>query len=145
MKTYRYNGEGWYCDERSWLHRIFQWFIWVGGWETFGPIKKRPYAPKWWQGWYVRSVAPLSLFGHLFTYYGWGCQLKLKTGYLVWSWNRHEHGIYISRDGTPDDAHHWIAGTPHSVFKAVQERQEYHRKRDAEFEQMKADVLKSIG
>jgi hypothetical protein len=101
MRTLKWNGEKWYYDERSRWKRCRQWLIWLGGWEKpngtgwkflidYGNKKS------------LMSPAPLSLFGHLFTWFGWGWQLKLKRWHrwLVWS----KSGFYVSSDGTPPDS-----------------------------------------
>lgn len=106
MKTWRFNGENWYCDSRSLWKRCRQWLIWLGGWEKANGA-----------GWdfALSGPAPVSIFGHKATYFGWGLQVELRQGYLVWSW-RHGHKIYISRNGTPDCAHHWLTKPPLEIL-----------------------------
>lgn len=132
MKTYRDNGERWYCDDRSLFLRIRQWFVWFGGWERADN--------KSWEFGFKTNVAgrekfhfmapfPLSLFGHRIVFYGWGCDIQLPTGHLVWSRYGHSLQVYISKDGTPQGAHHWIYGTPHDIIeKADVAQQEADRK-----------------
>lgn len=128
MKSYRYNGEYWYLDSRPLWLRLFQWIIWIGGWCKYKGgidiIGTWTTSYPWYKRYYVKSPFPISLFNHLFTFYGWGAQLKLESGYLVWCWNPKEHrSIYISKDGTPVNAHHWIFGEPTAVRWAAEKRE----------------------
>lgn len=97
MKTLEHNGEYWYIDDRSLWKRCRQWLIWIGGWEKANG-----------KGWKflidyghrkgLMSPSPISLLGHHITFFGWGWQIKIRSGYyLVWS----KSGLYISNDGTP--------------------------------------------
>lgn len=141
MKTYRHNGEAWFCDDRSFFTRFRQWLIWFGGWEKARGgwsffLRMSYYRSPWWKRWHLKSPAPLSMLGHRFTYYGWGCQFRLSNGWLVIVWRpSFEKGIYISKDGTPDAAHHWISGTPKSVLKAAEDHQQQIKKLDDYYEQ----------
>jgi hypothetical protein len=120
MKTYHWNGEYWY--ERNWSlwHHIRTWFIWIGGWEKANGA-----------GWRLRyehsgklkSPAPVSLFGDFFTWYGWGWNIRVKRGLLVYS---HSGGrarkMYISPNGTPSQAVTWLFGAPNEIKKKAEER-----------------------
>ncbi len=106
MKTWKNNGEYWYCDRRSLWLRIRQWFIWVGGWEGSNG--------KGWTFW-SRSPDPVSILGHRATYYGWGIQVRLKHGYFVLTWRKGNRKAYISADGTPSGAHHWLWNPPQDI------------------------------
>lgn len=133
---YRFNGENWFKEERSIFTRIRQWFIWFGGWES--PWGKwhffvhTPWYKQWWKKWHFKSPVPLSILGHWATYYGWGIQAKLPSGWLVWCWNKNdEPEIYISKDGTPENAHAWLKGTPKRIIEAAEQHQAKWRKNEA--------------
>jgi hypothetical protein len=123
MRTLKWNGERWYIDERSLWKRCRQWLIWIGGWE-------KPNGTGWrFRNSYDRSIFmppfPISLLGHLFTFFGWGWQMKLCKlypfkvyRYVTWS---KRSGFYISNDGTPPDI-----GRNEGVFLY---RKKYRRKR----------------
>jgi hypothetical protein len=84
-----------------WRRFRHAWLLWVGGWEepNCGGWKLRDE-----YGW--RSPAPTMIL-RAFTYYGWGCQVKVLGTILVWSW-RGDRGIYASPDGTPSKATWWL-------------------------------------
>lgn len=117
MKTWRDNGERWYCDDRSLWKRLRQWAVWVGGWEKANGkgwdlfLRVPGCRPR------LASPTPVRIFGGLATYYGWGFQIRLKQGYFVVSW-RGEKGAYISDNGTPSRAHHWLWHPPREVLVA---------------------------
>lgn len=103
MRTWHFNGEQWYCDERSRWERLRQWLIWVGGWELVNgkgwrftiPCAK-PGKPN--HRLFMRPT-PVSIFGHRFTWFDWGWDLKLPgRWYMVWS---REHGWFVSKNGVP--------------------------------------------
>lgn len=78
---------------RQYLCRLRRKVIWIGGWERANC-----------EGWRFRlddghwmSPTPWSLFT-FFTYYGWGWDLHLPQGVLVYS---KRLGLFISPDGTP--------------------------------------------
>lgn len=110
MRTIKFNGEFWYEDCTPLLARLATWLIWVGGGS-------------------LRSPAPVSLLGHRVTFFGWGAQLRLPGGDLLtvsWpgvdpklAWRSKPAAIYVSRDGTPQNAHIWLVGEPHEVREAV--------------------------
>lgn len=116
VRDYKYNGEYWYCDNRSIFTRIRQWFIWLGGWELANGRGWRFWIPhntingtkKLWM-----SPYPISLLGHRMTFYGWGMEIKLSSGWIVWNFNRRY--CFISRNGTPNDAHRWLWGCPAEI------------------------------
>lgn len=113
MKTYNFNGEGWYLDDRTLFKRIRQWFIWIGGWELANG-----------KGWrFTYDPNPISIFGHWLTTYGWGLNFKIPSGWFVIVWNKHMgRCIYISKNATPDKAHCWIYGTPDEIKREVESR-----------------------
>jgi len=85
-----------------WLCRWRQRVIWFGGWEE-------PNCG----GWSFRrrgrwaEPTPISIC-RVFTYYGWGWQLRLPTTILVHS----PTGTYCSPDGTPQAATRWLSKRP---------------------------------
>ena len=123
MKTWKWNGEKWYCDERSAFKRIRQWAIWIGGWERANG-----------KGWAIRrsryhtgplslvrniadAMTPVSFLGHRVTWFGWGIQFKprrYRTKILTISRSGCRKGeptkIYLSYDGTPFRATTWYRG-----------------------------------
>lgn len=142
MITYFHNGEGWFQENRSIWKRVRRWIIWFGGWERYdeqgrdswrfrirssAPDSFLAQLPRWKsRRWIWMDPTPLSLFGHRFTLFGWGWQLRVKGGWMVFSRKRYSDGerkLYISHDGTPSRAHCWIWGTPADVKRAVAERQ----------------------
>lgn len=130
MKNHFFNGEYWYEDSRPILKRFRQWLIWIGGWETADG--------KWSLFWKygLRSPAPLSMFGHRFTYYSWGCDFRFADGWLVWTFDLGRCGsqkVYFSPDGTPDSATAWFLGTPEEVIAASKKRQASLNLLDAQY------------
>lgn len=85
-------------EGRLWHAR--RWLIWFGGWE-------RPHLIQWDAGKPAFEMkgdpTPVGLFGHRFTHYGWGWQLRTRTGFLVYSRARpnRDAEFYWSPDGTP--------------------------------------------
>lgn len=108
MRTYHWNGEYWYRNDASLLRRALTWLVWLGGWGVFG-------------GWRVFST-PIALFGHRLTFYGWGEQLRIGGGYLVFSRCGGARKLYWSTDGTPSGAVVWFAGVPYDVRRSVEQR-----------------------
>lgn len=114
MKIYRWNGEYWYYDRRTWLKRVRQWFLWIGGWEQANGAGWKFRTTR---GNHRRSPTPIALFGHRITWYGWGGQIRLRRGWLVFTKRIHAEGrrCYISKDGTPSMAVVWYSGAPRDV------------------------------
>lgn len=85
-----------------WLCRARQRVIWFGGWEeaNCGGWRFRARSSKRWMG-----PTPVSVL-RVFTYYGWGWQLRIPGTILVKSPN----GLYLSPDGTPGSATRWFIG-----------------------------------
>lgn len=123
MKTVRFNGEWWYEDRRSLLTRARQWVIRIGGWErpdrTDGAYRTRwAFRANWgWRGW--RDPFPVSLLGHRVTFQSFGVSIRLGGRYLCWSYRREPGRMYgplgtgycyLSRNGTPWAADHWLWG-----------------------------------
>jgi len=115
MRTIHWNGERWYVSEQSLVARARRWLVWFGGWEKANGA-----------GWDIKgSPAPVSLFGHRFTHYGWGWQAATSGGWLVYTKRCPATGkpaLFISRDGTPGRAHTWLFGAPPQVETAARER-----------------------
>lgn len=123
MRTVEFNGEYWYVNEQPLLKRARKWLIWIGGWEKANG-----------EGWHIfmrhldtgkralRDPTPVSLFGHRFTHYGWGWNVVVSGGYLVYS-KRCSHtgkpSLYLSLDGTPGNATMWLFGAPDVVERAA--------------------------
>lgn len=116
MRTIRHNGEYWYEDRRSLWLRVRNWFIWIGGWEKTnhrtGEHQWKP-VTRW------TDPFPLSLFGHRITFQSFGLRIRLGWRYFCWSYRKkpgYMYGpigigyAYLSRDGTPHSAHHWLWG-----------------------------------
>jgi hypothetical protein len=118
MKTMRWNGEYWYEDRRSLFKRVRSWFIWVGGWEK--PHGNRIRDPRWAirrDDGTVRGPTPITLFWHRLTVFNQWVSFRTRWGYVNWNfrngtfYNPIQKGYaYISRDGTPSSAHHWLWG-----------------------------------
>lgn len=116
MKTIRHNGEFWYEDKRSLWLRIRKWLFWIGGWEKLNHQTGRS---RWEPVTRWSDPFPVSLLGHRFTFFSWGMQVRLPRRYFVWCYRR-KPGVaygplgvgyaYLSRDGTPHEAHHWLWG-----------------------------------
>lgn len=116
---YRWNGEYWYEDEGL-ARRAVKWVAWFGGWEAHSP--KRPWVGMAGRTWTLRErlgmLTPVSLFGHRITFYGWGWQVRLRGGSLVFS--KQEGSVYFSPDGTPSSATIWFKGAPREVRAAAE-------------------------
>ena len=115
MQTYHNQGEGWYIDRSSLWSRVRRWIVWIGGWErALGgwSLTIESYGRK-----HLVSPAPVSLFGHRFTWYGWGWQVRAGRDWLVWVYPHHDRDrcVYLSPTGTPNDAWKWYAGAPSEV------------------------------
>jgi len=110
MKTLRWNGERWYVDTRSLWKRVRQWVIWVGGWERANGAGWQFTAGRSGGRTVWMTPTPVSLFGHRITLFGHWFDLDVPSGRLVV--NLRQRHAYISRDGTPNRAHHWLWGTP---------------------------------
>ena len=122
MRTLRHNGEHWYEDHRPFWMRILQWIVTFGGWQRYSP-KQGTYR-LWRFRWdhaphRLRDPFPLSLFGHRVTFYSFGVSIRLRRTRFNWSYRRkpgYMHGplgkgyAYLSRDGTPHNADHWLWG-----------------------------------
>lgn len=87
-----------------WPKRLRKWFIWLGGWES-------PELCQWdlgWPQWRIRgSPTPVSVLGGWATFYGWGAQVGVAGGLLVWSARPSSSAgwrLYWSPDGTPGHA-----------------------------------------
>jgi hypothetical protein len=122
MRTISFNGEFWYEDSTPLLKRIAKWFVWVGGWKIWLGSRGSEYNR-------LENLAPISLLGHRATYYGWGFDVRVKGGHLVVVFKRDNSGkvggierAYISRDGTPSEAHVWIHGAPMEIRRAAATR-----------------------
>lgn len=114
MKTYHHNGEHWYVRDWSLFHHIRNWFIWIGGWEKAngsGWEIFRKYMGKW----ELVDPTPISIFGHRFTYYGWGWHLKIGNRWLTWSNGGGVLQVYLSNNGTPSQATTWLYGEPPDI------------------------------
>lgn len=107
MNTLRFNGERWYVDRRSLWKRVRTWFVWVGGWEEANGAGWRFRIPvgsrRIWM-----TPTPVSFLGHRLTIFGHWFDFRVPGGVLVV--NFRERHAYISRDGTPSSAHHWLWG-----------------------------------
>lgn len=122
MKTIGFNGEYWYENNTSLLKRVATWFVWLGGWKIWLESRQRGHGK-------FENMAPISLLGHRATYYGWGFNVRVKGGWFVVVFKRDENGkpsgierAYISRDGTPSEAHVWIHGAPFEIRRAAATR-----------------------
>jgi hypothetical protein len=120
MKTYHWNGDEWYERDWSVWHHFRHWFIWLGGWERANGSGWRLYLNTKKVGGGNRklwlSPYPVSLFGGRITFFGWGWDLKVKGGWLVYS-SIGRRKLYISPNGTPSQAVSWLIGAPDSVKK----------------------------
>ena len=118
MVTYRWNGECWYADRRGPWKRARQWLIWVGGWETANGAGWRFRIP------YINgrhlwmSPTPVSILGHWATWYGWGLTVRFGWWSFTWDWRVSRHA-YLSTNGTPNGAFHWLWGAPRDVREAA--------------------------
>ncbi len=78
-----------------------KWLVWFGGWEKAdgtGWKFRINYGHR--IGW--RNPYPLSVLGHMATFFSWGWQIRLSDNYwLVWA---KRTGLYVSSDGTPPDS-----------------------------------------
>jgi|GEM_PF-2473729 len=115
MKTWQFNGEYWYVNNRSLFRRIRQWFIWIGMWE-----KSNGQGWDWDRVFKLKSPTPISLFGNLFTYYGWGFNVSIKGTYFVCSFVNKQ--IYCSPDGTPSKATIFFRSPPREVLEQIEKR-----------------------
>lgn len=79
------------------LKTIRQWVIWIGGWEIPDLMQWDMGKPAWQIG---RDPTPVSLLGHRATFYGWGWQVKVASGWLVYA---KPYGLFWSPNGTPSD------------------------------------------
>jgi len=98
VRTLKYNGERWYWDERSRWKRCRQWLIYIGGWEKANG-KGWKFIIDYGNRRAMMSPMPISCFGHRFTCFGWGWQIRMRRGYLVFA----RDGLYVSLDGTPPE------------------------------------------
>jgi hypothetical protein len=119
MKTYHWNGEYWYKRDWSLLKRIRTWLIWIGGWEIANGAGWKLFR-KTGNHWRLCDPTPISLFGHRFTYYGWGWHLRTHLGYLTYSRaGRPKPIMYLSPDGTPGRATIWYLNPPHEIIMST--------------------------
>lgn len=83
-------------DPKGPLSRARRWLVWIGGWES-------PELCRWDRGWPAwrtdADPTPVSLLGHLVTFYGWGAELRVAGGHLVYT--RRDGHLYWSPDATP--------------------------------------------
>lgn len=127
MKTIRFNGEEWYEDRRSLPKRIRQWCVKFLGWElpdrTDGAYDTRwQFRANWCRfGW--RDPFPIVFFGHRISLFDSWIDVRLGWRHFHWGFRREPsvmygpYGIgyaYLSRDGTPHSAHHWLWGAEKS-------------------------------
>lgn len=119
MKTYRFNGELWYVDDRPLWCRVRRWLVTVG----LRELKNGRLASE-------GEITPLTLWGGLVTFFGHWFQLRTPWGWLVVVFKRDAGGkatreverAYISATGTPGHAHTWLVGTPPEIVKHVERR-----------------------
>ncbi len=129
MKTWHWNGEFWYLRDWSLAKRLRVWLIWFGGWER---ANSTGWSFRWDFNGKLKSPTPLSLFGHRFTHYGWGWNLRLGGRWLVWCHARHGQRAqaYLSDNGTPNRATAWLLNPPQEVVVAAQARQDQRHHSD---------------
>lgn len=151
MKTYKHNGEEWYCDIQPLLKRVRRWFF-STGLET--PHHTRDgYSYRWEQNVlekFRRSVrlhpgrsktfsiydalCPLSLFGNRITFQHFGVSYyrrRVKGWYCLTydivnpgpNW-RKRWKCYRSHNATPWGADRWYFGTPKEVIRTASEHHE---------------------
>lgn len=124
MNTLHWNGEFWYEDRRPIWKRVQEWLCWIGGWGVYQHMR-RLYPDHF--GWrsLPDAVAPISLLGHRFTWFGWGCNLRVRDGWLVYVRPKGPEGkhygprLFFSTDGTPPQATVWFKGAPYKVRAAA--------------------------
>ena len=119
MKTYKFNGELWYLDERPLWTRIRRWLMCLGTKELkSGRLSKDG---EW---------LPAGFLGHRLNLYGHWFDVRTPWGYLVVVFQRDERGrrtrtierAFISPNGTPQHAHTWLVGTPPDIVRHVASR-----------------------
>lgn len=141
MRSFHWNGEDWYVKDESVAHRLASWLVSPSGWRTpevthadvrfdgyrANPVTMRLSRHRWalthrylpHERRVLRSVTPLSLFGHRITFFGWGAQIRLRDrSILVFAKgaNDPEWRVYRSWDGTPSGAFVWYHGaTPYEM------------------------------
>lgn len=124
MKTYKFNGELWYVDDRPLWCLIRRWFACVGMRE----LKNGRLSDE-------GAITPLGLFGHRINFYGHWFDVRTPWGILVVVFKRDEHGrlvrrglkleverAYLSPNGTPGFAHTWFVGAPPELVRHVEKR-----------------------
>lgn len=143
MKTYRNNGEYWYADRRSPFQRARMWLIWFGGWEkangTGWALRRRRFPGARTT---VADPTPVSILGHRLTFFGTWLQVRLPHTYLVLRYRGGYSGgpyAYLSNDGTPSRAHHWLFGAPREVIGAVAQHDTDVAEREARYAMSAAD------
>lgn len=114
MLIYRWNGERWCRDDMAIWRRVARWFVWLGGWDAHGRDA------------FKHGFSPVSVLGHVVTYFGHWAQAKTPWGYLVVNWR--ERYAFIARDGTPDGAHVWLYGAPTDVVRACDSADAEHER-----------------
>lgn len=162
MRTYHWNGEFWYASDRSIWKRVRRWFIWFGGWERYNPDGsdswqfripsgfpsdlQLPAGVKRPKRWIWMEPSPVSLFGHRFTYFGWGWNLSVPGGWMVYTRKRQAEGrsLYISANGTPSQARCWIIGAPHSVRQAAEDHRQERLAEAAERKRRDREAVECI-
>lgn len=86
------------------IYDLRRWFIWFGGWESAE-------LNQWdsgWPAWHFKNVYggqwstpyPLSILGHMITFYSDWFQVRL-TKRWIFVFAPRTSGAYISKDGTP--------------------------------------------
>ncbi len=143
MRLTRWNGEYWHHDDRNILRRVAGWFVWAGGWHAHSP--KAPWSTRRLHAWTRLKpdmLAPVSFFGHRFTYFGWGAQWRVKGAYWVYvrPGAQKQRQVYRSSNGTPSDAHIWIVGAPPDVRTSADD-QMARRARWAEERRREVDAI----
>jgi hypothetical protein len=122
-----------------------QGLVWVGMWPRWRRVPSafrsmwaacRSDGKPWWRriwpalamAWMVLQPWPVSLGWGRLTFYGWGWDLRLTTGWLTWS---RDHGLYRSPQGTPGhpDAVPWW--TPRARQRAAWRAERLAREDDA--------------
>lgn len=120
MKTYMFNGECWYIDDRPIWARIRRWIVSIGLREMRnGRLSNEG------------PITPLSFLGHRLTIHGYWFNAKTPWGWLVVRFERHPvtnkvlpsiESVYISHNGTPGGAHVWLKGAPNELVKHLETR-----------------------
>lgn len=123
MRTIKHNGETWYVDRRPLAKRIRQWFVQSLGWEvpdrTRGEYSTRLKFRRSWGRFGIGDPFPLLLFGGRVSIFSSWIDIRTPSGHLHWGFRKNPSVMYgpygtgycyISRDGTPSNAHIWLWG-----------------------------------